>query len=795
MSYNNQIISKGTYKFIDTPDLSSYTAKTSYDIAFKSQEGNSYTGIQLSSDTINYLNEVSGYHFVREVQWEPTWSSTDDQTTWTYTLQSDITGDRYSSATYKAVNTRTQETTTVNYSVIVDKTTGEFTGDTEHNNSANCVSKETSVYQTEVYTASGGWKSGYQTIIASDSTTGQIFQNWFGKNTTATITTSSYKWDDTIPVIAYALEQADFSFESYGTEFSGVQIDTSGKISYKNGSSYTSVYTTTSKWNTDTSHRQYITVASDQTVSGLFFMYFTQSTTAYTKIKLPAPSLSYTTSSTGYVVEFTNNSSSIACIALVNGSAWSSSVEPNGSTSKSFEWVDTQKSYSYTAYAAVSDIDLYEQSDSTELTVYKNWLNEPVLNAVDYDNTTTNITIKNTNDVSITYYVNNVLQGSIGANSSIVYSYYWGSEQTSADIVVAFKDPSAQYGDATTEITLSHQVKLPAPRLTITSSSYDSYSFTFFNSSSKYLVQPYFDGAIQGTALQPSGEREYTFSWNEGQTSKTINAYSMPVGTSELKQSDVRTITITRATSDTYALDIEYQGAHYTFGGSGGTVYVLEPATTSTLGGIIVGDNLTIDEDGKLNAVAGTYTLPTATTTKLGGIKVGTNLSITSDGTLNATDTVYTLPKATTSTLGGIIVGDNLSIDNNGVLSASAGSSYTLPIAGATTLGGIKIGENLIISQDGTLKAVASTYTLPLATDSELGGVKIGYTTSESNRKFAVQLDTSNKMFVNVPYATYSVATTSSSGLMSTTDKAKLDGLKNVEYEVDDTNLEITLTL
>ena len=115
--------------------------------------------------------------------------------------------------------------------------------------------------------------------------------------------------------------------------------------------------------------------------------------------------------------------------------------------------------------------------------------------------------------------------------------------------------------------------------------------------------------------------------------------------------------------------------------------------------------------------------------------------------------------------------------------------------ATTSTLGGIIVGDNLTIDEDGKLNAVAGTYTLPAATTTELGGVKIGYTTSESNRKFAVQLDASNKMFVNVPYATYSVATTSSNGLMSASDKTKLDGLSNVSYEVDDTNLEITLTL
>lgn len=67
------------------------------------------------------------------------------------------------------------------------------------------------------------------------------------------------------------------------------------------------------------------------------------------------------------------------------------------------------------------------------------------------------------------------------------------------------------------------------------------------------------------------------------------------------------------------------------------------------------------------------YHLPIASATVLGGIKVGTNLTIEEDGTLNAESTEYTLPVASASTLGGIKVGSNLSI-NDGVLTADVDS-------------------------------------------------------------------------------------------------------------------------
>lgn len=63
----------------------------------------------------------------------------------------------------------------------------------------------------------------------------------------------------------------------------------------------------------------------------------------------------------------------------------------------------------------------------------------------------------------------------------------------------------------------------------------------------------------------------------------------------------------------------------------------LEPATTTTLGGVIVGDNLSIDANGVLSADAQQYVLPIASQSTLGGIKVGDGLSIDQDGVLSTT--------------------------------------------------------------------------------------------------------------------------------------------------------------
>ena len=69
---------------------------------------------------------------------------------------------------------------------------------------------------------------------------------------------------------------------------------------------------------------------------------------------------------------------------------------------------------------------------------------------------------------------------------------------------------------------------------------------------------------------------------------------------------------------------------------------------------------------------------------------------------------------------------------------------------------------------------------IPQASSSALGGIKIGY--SDNGRNYAVELDSSGKAYVNVPWTdtntTYNVATASANGLMSSSDKSKLDGIQ-----------------
>jgi len=115
------------------------------------------------------------------------------------------------------------------------------------------------------------------------------------------------------------------------------------------------------------------------------------------------------------------------------------------------------------------------------------------------------------------------------------------------------------------------------------------------------------------------------------------------------------------------------------------------------------------------------YHLPIASATVLGGIKVGDNLTIEEDGTLNAETTEYTLPTASATTLGGVKVGNNLAI-NDGVLTAAVDSvlsgSSTNPVQNSVITSNISsINSDLgqfdtrVDNLEGSVSTLSSTVT------------------------------------------------------------------------------------
>ena len=204
----------------------------------------------------------------------------------------------------------------------------------------------------------------------------------------------------------------------------------------------------------------------------------------------------------------------------------------------------------------------------------------------------------------------------------------------------------------------------------------------------------------------------------------------------------------------------------------------LDKATTTTIGGVIVGDNLSIDNTGTLSADE--YTPGE-------GISIDSNKEVSvkynSDGlSINASDELE-LDKATKNSIGGVIVGDNidvtngtisvpiatdsslgvvkptngLSIDNTGELSVNTGDGLSINQDNEIE---INIGEGLSINQDNELEVsvgnglsinASDEVELDKATASALGGVIVGDNIDVNNGTISVPKAASNKLGVVKP--------------------------------------------
>lgn len=160
---------------------------------------------------------------------------------------------------------------------------------------------------------------------------------------------------------------------------------------------------------------------------------------------------------------------------------------------------------------------------------------------------------------------------------------------------------------------------------------------------------------------------------------------------------------------------IQYGGTDLAVTGKKVNIPSLAPATSSTLGGIKVGQNLSVDSSGTLSTHA-PYSLPKASTTTLGGVKIGANITQAADGTIS-THPQYNLPKATTTVLGGVIVGGGMNVDGAGKIS--------IPKASSLVPGLVKIGSGISVTADGTISAtgdVQSESAAKLGTPRKING-------------------------------------------------------------------------
>ena len=134
----------------------------------------------------------------------------------------------------------------------------------------------------------------------------------------------------------------------------------------------------------------------------------------------------------------------------------------------------------------------------------------------------------------------------------------------------------------------------------------------------------------------------------------------------------------------------------------------IEPATVFSLGGVIIGDGIEVDEFGEISVNTGTpYVLQTATAVTLGGVKIGAGIGI-NDGVISVTTGAFALQTATTVVLGGVRIGSGIGITSSGTISVNTASD--------SVVGGVRIGSGIVIDSNGTISvstgvSVASSLT------------------------------------------------------------------------------------
>ena len=116
------------------------------------------------------------------------------------------------------------------------------------------------------------------------------------------------------------------------------------------------------------------------------------------------------------------------------------------------------------------------------------------------------------------------------------------------------------------------------------------------------------------------------------------------------------------------------------------------------------------------------YTLPAATAEVLGGIKVGNGVSIDADGKLHVTYS-YTLPAATDEVLGGIKIGNGLKIDSSGIANPTVNNINVSTGADATFA--LTQDANTVITCTNTPTLTLTTGTTGMYSAQIVGAAKI----------------------------------------------------------------------
>lgn len=179
-------------------------------------------------------------------------------------------------------------------------------------------------------------------------------------------------------------------------------------------------------------------------------------------------------------------------------------------------------------------------------------------------------------------------------------------------------------------------------------------------------------------------------------------------------------------------------------------------------------EDYTTEEKTKLSGIddnANNYTLPAATTTTLGGIIVGNRLSIDSTGKLVATYT-YTLPKASSSVLGGVKTGSNITNTNGTISLTKANVTSALGVDPTTTY--VKKDGDTMTGLLRIKNSVGGAQLELYSTESDGGAYVRFYNNNQTVNTWYLGVGASNNL--NIGYNTVTKATFGDGQLALNTD-------------------------
>lgn len=233
----------------------------------------------------------------------------------------------------------------------------------------------------------------------------------------------------------------------------------------------------------------------------------------------------------------------------------------------------------------------------------------------------------------------------------------------------------------------------------------------------------------------------------------------------------------------------------------------------------------TVATSGSYNDLSNKPTIPTSLPTPNSLTFTGATTG-TWNGSAAKTVNIPTYSNASTSSAGLMSTSDKSKL--NGIASGAEvnQNAFSNVVVGSTTIAAdsktdtltLTAGSNITLTPNATndsitISASGSSYSLPLASNNTRGGIKLSSSTqggtpngitTTPGRTYAVQVNNSEQAVVNVPWTdtntTYSEATTSTSGLMSSSDKTKLNSLASnmiksrnsyVQCNMSDDNIDV----